>query len=255
MFKALNTDDLVGLKQSTPTILLDTTLDMSAPDIWRLVMCNRDFHKTFLNLKGCTNVKLGPWMLLKDGAELYEAGQLELLGLAAPTDAPMICGARRRVEYDGPSNSQSLGTKTVKYVENQTCYTRPNAGMLVHVRTNMLKVMWMKQCIIKDPLTMQITQGMKKSFLPYNQLLLDRVHGQKRHDGQAIPMEGIGSCVKKTWTSFGKWMVEQCVRAIYGADAILPLSVYIVGAALVFLVPTKVSPKEIDSSGVHNLPT
>ena len=58
-------DDVEGLKkQLVPTVLLYKTLDMSAPEIWRLVMCDRDFHKTFLNFKGCTNIDLGPWSLL-----------------------------------------------------------------------------------------------------------------------------------------------------------------------------------------------
>lgn len=98
-------------------------------------------------------------------------------------------------------------------------------------------------------------QGMKKSFQLYNQLLLERLNGQKRHNGQAIPMEGIGKSHNDAWTSFVKWTVGQCVRALYGAVAILPLSVYIVGAALVFLVPTRGSPRDIDSSRVHGLPT
>ena len=99
-------------------------------------------------------------------------------------------------------------------------------------------------------------QGMKKSFLLYERLLLDRVNGtnffapKKRPDGQAIPMEGIlNSCRDDTWTyaSIAKWAAEQCMRAVYGVAAILPLSVFIVGAALVFLVPTGGPPKELEN--------
>lgn len=74
-----------------------------------------------------------------DGEALYKSSQL-LRSRLLDTTATMIYGARRRVEYEGPSNSKTLGTKTVKYVENYTCYSRPNAGMLVHVRINVLKV-------------------------------------------------------------------------------------------------------------------
>ncbi|CAL8466289.1 g5825 [Coccomyxa elongata] len=176
-FEALHMDNLEGLKkQLVPTVLLDKILDMSAPEIWRLVICNRDFHKTFLTTKGCTNTKLGPWSLLTDGKVLYQAAKLHLNGMAIPSVAPGVCGAARRFEYDGPSNSHSLGTKTVKYVEKYTCYRRPNAGMLVHIRTKMLKAayekvfekhtIWFAKPLESGKTRLEVScGGMKKSFL------------------------------------------------------------------------------------------
>lgn len=103
-------------------------------------------------------------------------------------------------------------------------------------------------------------QGMKKSFLLYNRLLDERLQGQRKLDGQAIPMEGVDSCaddtsVIQTCISIAKWTFDRCVRAIYSAIAILPLSVYIVGAALVLLVPSKGLLKGMDNSSVHGLPS
>ncbi|CAL8466290.1 g5826 [Coccomyxa elongata] len=188
--------------------------------------------------------------------------------MAVPAVAPMIHGARRRIEYEGTSNSQNLGTKTVKYVENYTCYMRPNAGMLVHVRTNMLKAayekafevhhIWLATPVESGKTRLRVScGGMKKSFLLYNRLLDDRLQGQRRLNRQAIPMEGVDSSVDASWTyiSIAKWIFDRCVRAIYSAIAILPLSVYIVGAALVLVVPSKGLLKGMDSSCVHGLPS
>lgn len=96
-------------------------------------------------------------------------------------------------------------------------------------------------------------QGMKKSFLLYNRLLDDRLHGERKLDGQAIPMDGVDSCADDTsviQTCISIAIILYCVRATYGAIALLLLSVYIVGAALVLLVPSRGLLKGPDSSSV-----
>lgn len=96
-------------------------------------------------------------------------------------------------------------------------------------------------------------QGDEKSFVQLKQLLLGWGRGQNRHNGQAIPMKGTAG--SNTWAAYATWAYEQCARVLYSATAILPLSVYIVGAAIVFLVPSKSTPEDMDSAHAHGLPT
>jgi len=54
-------EKLATLTSCLPTVLLDQTLDMSPTEIWRLVMCNHKFHRTFLNTSSCNEIALGRW--------------------------------------------------------------------------------------------------------------------------------------------------------------------------------------------------